>query len=179
MEFQNVIESRRSIRKYKDKNVEKEKIEAMLYAAYFAPSWKNSQTARYYVISGEKTLEEVRASLPDFNKKNTSGAPVLIVTTIVKNISGFNNDKTPSNELGNGWGYYDCGLNNMLLVLKAEELGLATLIMGLRDEEKIRKTLNIPAEENVVSVIAVGYADIAPDMPKRKDISETAKFFEE
>ena len=67
----------------------------------------------------------------------------------------------------------------MLLVLKAEELGLATLIMGLRDEEKIRKTLNIPAEENVVSVIAVGYADISPDMPKRKDISETSKFFEE
>lgn len=179
MEFQNVIESRRSIRKYKDKKVEKEKIDAMLHAASFAPSWKNSQTAKYYVVSGEKALEEVRASLPDFNKRNTINAPVLVVTTIIKNISGFNNDGTPSNELGNGWGYYDCGMNNMLFILKAEELGLATLIMGLRDEEKIRSVLNIPEEENVVSVIAVGYADISPDMPKRKDIAETAKFFEE
>ena len=179
MEFQNVIESRRSIRKYKDKNVEKEKIEAMLHAASFAPSWKNSQTARYYVVSGEKMLEEVRASLPDFNKKNTSGAPVLIVTTIVKNISGFNNDKTPSNELGNGWGYYDLGLNNMALLLKATELGISTLVMGIRDGEKLRKEFDIPETEAVVSVIAVGYTDSEIVRPKRKSVEDFAKFYED
>ena len=179
MEFQNVIESRRSIRKYKDKNVEKEKIEAMLHSASFAPSWKNSQTARYYVVSGEKTLEEVRASLPDFNKKNTSGAPVLIVTTIVKNISGFNNDKTPSNELGNGWGYYDLGLNNMALLLKATELGISTLVMGIRDGEKLREEFDIPETEAVVSVIAVGYTDSEIVRPKRKSVEDFAKFYED
>lgn len=34
------------------------------------------------------------------------------------------------------------------MILKATELGLSTLIMGIRDENKIREMLNIPAEEN-------------------------------
>ena len=179
MELSEALNNRKSTRHYIDKKVDKSLLDEMLSAANLAPSWKNSQTPRFYVATGEKSKNAVREALPEFNRKNSENASAYIVTTVVLNRSGFDKDGTAVTEIGNGWGYYDCGLNNMLLVLKAEELGLATLIMGLRDEEKIRKTLNIPAEENVVSVIAVGYADIAPDMPKRKDISETAKFFEE
>ena len=181
MELQDVLNERRSIRNYDaDKKVTKEQLEIIINAAILAPSWKNLQTSRYYCILSDEMIKEFSDKcLPEFNQKNSEGA-ALVVTTFVKNCVGFDRlSGEPVNECANGWGYYDCGLNNMLLVLKAEELGLATLIMGLRDEEKIRKTLNIPAEENVVSVIAVGYADISPDMPKRKDISETAKFFEE
>ena len=48
MEFDKVIESRRSIRHYDaEKKVSREQIEEMLEAAIQAPSWKNSQTARY------------------------------------------------------------------------------------------------------------------------------------
>ena len=64
-------------------------------------------------------------------------------------------DGSPTNELGNGWGYYDCGLQNMNLLLKAEELGLSTLIMGIRDAEKLRDVFHIPLEESIVSVISV------------------------
>ncbi len=42
------------------------------------------------------------------------------------------------------------------LILKATELGLSTLIMGLRDGDKIRDMLSIPESETIVSVIAVG-----------------------
>ena len=46
MEFQNVIESRRSVRKYDgSKKVTKEQVESVIAAAIEAPSWKNSQTA--------------------------------------------------------------------------------------------------------------------------------------
>ena len=51
MEFQKVIESRRSIRKYDaEKKVSEEQIREMIQAAIYAPSWKNSQTARYYCV---------------------------------------------------------------------------------------------------------------------------------
>ena len=177
MELEQAMENRRSIRKYEAKPVETEKIRKMIQAAGLAPSWKNSQVTRYYVAQSDEAVAKVREALPEFNRNNTENAPVLITTTIVKDRSGYNMDGSPTNELGNGWGYYDCGLQNMNLLLKAEELGLSTLIMGIRDAEKLRDVFHIPLEESIVSVISVGYGDIHPDMPKRKSVEEIASFF--
>ena len=112
MQLQEVLEKRRSIREYQNKPVEREKIQAIIQAATLAPSWKNSQTARYYIVSGPKTLQAVKSVLPEFNQKNVENAPVLIVTTFVTGRSGFGSGGDPDNELGNGWGCYDCGLQN-------------------------------------------------------------------
>ena len=177
MELQNALETRRSIRKYQAKPVEPEKIRQMIQAAILAPSWKNSQVTRYYVAQTEEALQKVREALPEFNRNNTKDAPVLIVSTIVKGRSGYNVDGTASNELEDGWGCYDCGMQNMNLLLKATELGLGTLVMGIRDAGKLKEVFEIPEEEIVVSVIGVGYADVDPEMPKRKSIDETAKFY--
>lgn len=65
----------------------------------------------------------------------------------------------------------------MNLLLKAEELGLSTLVMGIRDARILRSVFDIPDEESVVSVIAVGYGDVKPEMPKRKAVDEIAKFY--
>lgn len=119
----------------------------------------------------------VTGMLPEFNRNNTKDAPVLIVSTIVKGRSGYNVDGTASNELEDGWGCYDCGMQNMNLLLKATELGLGTLVMGIRDAGKLKEVFEIPEEEIVVSVIGVGYADVDPEMPKRKSVDETAKFY--
>lgn len=177
MELQQTLKKRRSIRQYLSKPVEEEKIREMLYAASLAPSWKNSQVSRYYVVSGPDTLPKVKAALADFNQKNACDAPVLIVTSIVLNRSGFERDGSPSNELGNGWGCYDCGMQNMNLLLKATELELSTLVMGIRDAKKLKQILQIPDTEAVISVIAVGYSEAAPEMPKRKAIDDIAKFY--
>ena len=177
MELQNALETRRSIRKYQEKPVEPEKIRQMIQAAILAPSWKNSQVTRYYVAQSEEALQKVREALPEFNRNNTKDAPVLIVSTIVKGRSGYNVDGTASNELEDGWGCYDCGMQNMNLLLKATELGLGTLVMGIRDAGKLKEVFEIPEEEIVVSVIGVGYADVDPEMPKRKSVDETAKFY--
>lgn len=179
MEFNKVVETRRSIRHYDaGKPVSREQIEEMLAAAIQAPSWKNSQTARYYAVMEPKLLEEVRTTcLPAFNASNVSGAPVLIVTSFVKGISGFGPGGDPSNELGDGWGFYDLGIHNEHLVLKAVDLGLDTLIMGIRDADRLRALLDIPEEEIVVSVISVGYRSQDADMPKRRPVAEIARFF--
>mgnify|MGYP003281712221 FL=1 len=101
----------------------------------------------------------------------------MIVTTFVHNRAGFQTDGTPDNEIGNGWGCYDLGLQNENLILKATELGLSTLIMGLRDGDKIREMLSIPESETIVSVIAVGKADEEPSRPRRRELEDVLKFF--
>lgn len=179
MEFSQVLNNRKSTRHYIDKKVDKSLIEEMLTAANLAPSWKNSQTARFYVATGEKSVNAVRNALPDYNKKNTENVSSYIVTTAVLNRSGFDKDGTAVTEIGNGWGYYDLGLNNMALLLKATELGLSTLVMGIRDGEKLRQEFNIPETESIVSVIAVGYTDSEIVRPKRKSVEDFAKFFED
>ena len=60
MEFQKLIESRRSIRKYDgSKKVTKEQIETLIAAATEAPSWKNSETARYYCVLSDEMTKRV------------------------------------------------------------------------------------------------------------------------
>lgn len=178
MELETVIKQRRSIRKYKNEAIDLEKIRQIIQAGIEAPSWKNSQTARYHVITSKELLGEFKAiCLPAFNQENCKDAPVLIVTTFVKNRSGFERNGNPSNELVNGWGCYDLGIHNQNMILKATELGLATLVMGIRDEKKIRKMLNIPEQEIIVAVIAVGIGDIDPERPKRKAVEEITTFY--
>lgn len=173
-----LIRQRRSIRRYKKESVSHEQINQIIQAAIEAPSWKNSQTARYHVITSPELLTDFKAKcLPAFNQENCKDAPVLIVTTFVKNRSGFERDGTPSNELANGWGCYDLGLHNQNLLLKATELGLGTLVIGIRDADKIREVLDIPEQEEIVSVIAIGISDIAPERPKRKNVEDIAKFY--
>lgn len=179
MEFQKVIESRQSVRDFNSQKVSEENIKEMLLAASQAPSWKNTQTSRYYCILSDELVKEFRETvLPGFNQNSTKNAPCYIVTTFKKNISGF--DKAtgqPDNEVANGWGAYDLGLHDMLLCAKATELGLDTLIMGLRDCDVVAKMLDIPETEQIMSIIAVGYRgeNVTPK-PPRKDIEAIAKF---
>ncbi len=179
MELMQVMRMRRSIRAYqKDRKVSKEAIELMIEAATLAPTWKNSQTGRYYVVMSDEKVKEVRETcLPAFNQNSTEDATVYIVATFVKTRAGFTREGIAENEIGEGWGCYDLGLQNQNLLLKAEELGLGTLVMGIRDSEKLRKILQIPGTEEVVAVIAVGYKDVFPKMPKRKAVEDITKFF--
>ncbi len=179
MEFQTLIEKRRTVRKYSpDTNVTKEQIQELVKAALEAPSWKNTETGRYYcVLSEDIKLKLRKECLAYANNDVKTEHAALIITTFVHNHAGFQTDGTPDNELGNGWGCYDLGLQNENLILKAEELGLSTLIMGLRDADKIRKMLSIPKEETIVSVIAVGKADEEPKRPRRKELNDILKFY--
>jgi nitroreductase len=174
MEFSDLALQRRSIRAYEDKPVDPALIEQILQAAQLAPTWKNSQTGRYYVAASPEAQAKIRACLPSFNQRSSDHA-ALIVTAYVKDVSGFTAGQ-PDNELGNQWGAYDLGLQNAYLILKARELGLDTLIMGLRDEAALRAAAGIPDTEAVLSVIALGYRAQEPSLRPRKPLSEVARF---
>ena len=175
MEFQELITARRSVRKY-ETGISHEALEKILREAQQAPSWKNQQTSRCYVAETPETLETLRsAALPSFNQ-NSSANAVLVVTTYVRDVVGFN-DGTPVNEIGNGWGAYDLGLHDAYLVLAASDAGYDTLIMGIRDADAIRSQLNIPDDEEIMSVIAVGKRSAEPTGRPRKNLDEVVRFF--
>lgn len=77
MEFQNLIEKRRSVRKYAEGNtVTKDEILSMIKAAQEAPSWKNSQTGRYYCIMDTKDVDQFRREcLSEMNAGKCENAP--------------------------------------------------------------------------------------------------------
>ena len=178
MELREVMQKRKSIRQYLTTPVEEEKVKAMIEAAILAPTWKNAQEIRYYVAVSEEKRQAVLDALAEGNRKKTQNAPVFLISAVILNRAGFQKDGTADNELGNGWGYYDLGLQNENLILKAKELGLDTLIMGIRNAEKIHEMLQIPETEQVVAVIAVGYRDIDPEKPKRKTPEAILTFVE-
>ena len=155
MELREVMQKRKSIRQYLTTPVEEEKVKAMIEAAILAPTWKNAQEIRYYVAVSEEKRQAVLDALGEGNRKKTQNAPVFLISAVILNRAGFQKDGTADNELGNGWGYYDLGLHDENLILRARELGLDTLIMGIRDEKAIREALSIPENELLGAVIAV------------------------
>lgn len=178
MDFQKLVDERRSMRGYAENGAPNaEELKEMIACAQKAPSWKNSQTARFYVVVGEEKLAEVNSKgLPEFNAANAKNA-ALVVTTFEKTRSGFNREGVADNELGDEWGAYDLGLNNMLFCLKAKEMGYDTLIMGIRDGEALRDILEIPDSQEVVAVIAVGKGNADMPVPKRKETDAIVRVF--
>lgn len=176
MELQKCLETRKSIRKYKDTPVSKETIQELIKAAQLAPSWKNTQSSKYYVAMGEAKKEFSDKCLPTFNRNNTEDAPVLIVTTAVDGLSGYT--QQGDTHLKHGFACFDNGLQVANLCLKATELGLGTLIMGLYKEDVIREFFHIPENEIIISVLGVGYPDQEPDAKPRKAVEDIVIFAE-
>lgn len=177
MKFQEVVEARRSIRKFDgNRAVAEEQVKELIDTVRKAPTWKNSQTSRYYALIEREKCDKFREEVFAGTNFERSGGAALIITAFKKNISGFNTEKgIAANNCGNGWGYYDLGIASGILILKAREMGLDTLIMGIRDEVKIREMLNIPEDEEIVAVIALGYRDENPDARPRKEVDEILK----
>lgn len=179
MKFEKVLEGRRSIRRYQEAAVSHEDIHKILKAASLAPSWKNSQCPRWYVVTNDDLLAQLRENgLPETNQSKIRNASALIVACFEQKKSGLDNDGNYANECGEGWSYFDLGLAVENLCLEAYRLGLGTLIMGIRNADIIRSMLKIPQDQTVVAVIALGVPDIEPPKPKRLKIRQTTVFFE-
>ncbi|MEG2411483.1 MAG: nitroreductase family protein [Clostridium sp.] len=178
MEFQNCVETRRSIRKFNSKEVSNEVITDLVNTAAYAPSWKNSQVTRYYAIKNPDKIKEISLAMPSFNRDIVANAPVVIVTSVVKNRSGYTREGSFDSPKGTGWQMYDCGLSNMVFSLKANELGLGSVILGLFDEEKVSAITRVSHTEEIVAVIPIGYYDEEVSMPRRKFADTILKIVE-
>ena len=65
------------------------------------------------------------------------------------------------------------------MLLKATDLGIDSIVLGLRDAAQLRQALEIANNEEVGAVIALGYRNVQNvPQPKRKDLSEIVHLFE-
>ena len=174
--FDEVLATRRSVRSYDaSKTISEAEVRELLVATQEAPSWANQQPSKYYVAMSPEKVEAVSNLVGERNKQNIAGAPVLIVCTYEKGKSGFFQGQQ-TNEIGDGWGAYDNGLSNAYFILAARAKGYDTLIMGMRDSDELRKLFNIPAGEEVMAVISLGYRASEPNQPTHRPLDEIAQF---
>ena len=171
MELNEVLMKRRSVRSYKKAEVREEDVKAIIEAALLAASWKNSESGRYYVALSEEARKEVYDALPDFNRNSTVNA-AYIIAAFKKGLSGCGKPGEYADDLKDSWGAYDLGLQNSYLMLKASQLGYDTLVMGLRDVDKLRKYFGIPEDEIIMPVIAIGIKDKEASLRPRKGLAE-------
>ena len=95
METIQAIRSRRSIRKYQPKPVPHEVIEQIVADAAYAPSWKNTQIARYVLVEDRTTIDKMAEEMVlDFklNEKTLKNCPAVMVLTYVTGRSGYERD---------------------------------------------------------------------------------------
>ena len=175
MNFSELIEARRSVRKYAKAEITKDEMAKIVKEALNAPSWKNTETTRYYAAVGDDVKAKIWGdALPGFNSASSANAAALVAVTFVPGQSGYMGD-TPANELGEMWGAYDCGLASSYFILAAQNHGWDTLIMGIRDTAKLKTILGIPEKEILMSVIAVGKSSQPHFKNPRKPVTEVLK----
>jgi len=179
MEFFDAVRTRRSVRRYSDRPVESDKVEALFEAVRQSPSWSNRQCPRFVLVRGEedrKRLSElsyVEAMMAPMgykanpSQKALAQAPVVVVACAAPSDSGQ----------VRGQDYYlvDTGIAAQTMMLAANALGLSTVFVGIFDEQGVKELLSIPEDARVVGLFPLGYAegDAKKEGPPRKPLSET------
>ena len=169
------IKTRRSIRRFADKEVSAEVISSIVATAAYAPSWKNSQTTRYIAVLDKELKDRLARECMmgfEYNIGTASGAPAMVVVTTVNNRSGYERDGSATTSKGTHWQSFDAGIATQTFCLAAHEAGLGTVIMGIFDEAKVAEVVGIPEGQSVSALIAIGYPAEEPAAPKRKSAEE-------
>ena len=171
------IEERRSIRKYKNIQVEEEKIREILESGRIAPSGSNTQPWHFIVIKSEEMRKKVSYVCHD--QKWMLQAPVFIACVAdircrIKEGDISINEKSSENEVKLIIRDTSLAIENMML--QASEAGLGTCCVAWFTEKEIRPVLNIPDDKYVVAVITVGYSDEQPKMRPRKSLEEIVHY---
>jgi len=171
MEVFDAIRSRRSIRKYKDKEVPWDNIVTILDAGKYAPSAGNLQNWKFIVVKNDgKRAAITKACL---QQEWMETAPIFIVVVAEP-------EKAERYYGTRGARLYTiqaCAASVQNMLLTAHSLGLGTCWLGAFDEDEIWRLLNLPEGKSVQAVITIGYADETPDQPPKYRIEHTM-FFE-
>lgn len=172
MKLEECIKTRRSIRKYKPIKISHKDFEEIISLTRFSPSWKNSQIARFTLIEDDKIKEKIAQTCMNGSQHNqfiASNAPNIIVVSYTTGKSGFNIDGSFSTAKGDRWQMFDSGIAASTLCLAAHNKGFGTVIMGLFDDAKVAKIINLPQNQQIAALIPIGLPDISPTCPPRNN----------
>jgi len=150
MTVREALLERRSIRKFEETKLTEEQIRLLLEAAMAAPTGRNSQPWKFYVVTDEETLQKIRDGI---GPHGNYPAPCAILVTGNENISNL-------------W-TSDCGAATENIMTQAVELGLGTLWLAeypLEPRmESIRSIIHLEDGEIPFSLIYVGVPVVHPE----------------
>jgi nitroreductase len=172
------IESRRSVRKYLDKDVEETKLREILESARLAPSGHNTQPWTFIVVRSEETKEKLAAA--DNGQKWMTSAPVFIVCVADircrvgdgEEISLHEYSPEPELKLV----IRDTAIAIEHILLEAENQGLGACWTGWYKQQDVRPILNIPDDKYVCGIVTLGYGAHTPKPRPRKSMEEMIRY---
>jgi nitroreductase len=195
-----LIRSRRSIRRFSDRAVDRDHIARLLEAARWAPSNHNRQPWRFLVIEDKPQInrlaETVRQSLSEklkllpeaaaayageFTHYATffTNAPVLLVVLHKEPVSvsapllaGLKNPDLISGEPLS----VAMAVQNLLLAAQALGLGTCVLTGPVLVRDALAKVLDLPAGHDLTCLVALGHPAESPAPPRRKTIEQIVEF---
>lgn len=188
MDLFEAIKTRRSIRRYTADPVDDAKIETILEAGRWAPSWSNTQCWRFIVVRNPEIKTRVADTLMKMEIKGElvdnplikvfNTVPVLIVICAEEGKSG--KKPGPGGEGGDfftdkgDWFMFDTALAVENMVLTTHALGLGTVITGTFDAQEAEKVLGIPEGYRIVTMLPVGIPLPGQEIkiPPRKELNE-------
>lgn len=171
MDVFDCIRTRRSIRKYKDKQVPWDNIVEILQAAKYAPFAGNIFNIKLIVVKSEEKRKEIAEACVQQYWMQDAPIHIVVVSEPEKaeRYYGIRGARLYSIQGA------AAAIENMLLTAHSLELGACWV--GAFDEEEIRRICNLPEHVNVQAIITIGYADEKPEMPPKYRI-EHVMFFE-
>jgi len=190
------IYERRSVRKYKNKFVDKSTIEKILDAGRMAPSAINEQPWKFYVVTNKETIHSFSKEISKITAKEFLKAdPGRIIKNIIHLLNfsmGFQYLKTKDHVFyeapvvifitgprDNECVDLDIGMCAQNMMLAAKSMGLDTCPVGfgkLLEHTKLYPQLKTSAREEIKLSIIVGYGDETPEVHKR--IKKNAVFID-
>jgi nitroreductase len=178
MLFSELVQIRQSVRAYKDKPVEAEKLRIILESLRLAPSASNAQPWKVIVVDDAGIKNRVAAQT--FSRtvplnKFALTAPVILVlivdkSNIITQVSAWLKQRD--------FRLIDIGIAAENVCLQAAELGLGSCIVGWFNEKQIKDILNIPRTERIGLLITLGYAADGYELrqKKRKEFDKIIQF---
>lgn len=147
-DFMHLAAERYSVRKYSDRQIEKEKLEKILEAANIAPTGHNCQPQKIYVVQSREGLGKLASLSPC-----TFGAPTVLLIA-------YDRDKDWKNpyESGVHSGEEDASIAATFMMLEAWELGIGSCWVNMFPNTKKREAFGLPENIQPVLLMPMGYA---------------------
>ena len=169
MEFIEVIKDRYSCKKFDGRQVEKEQLESILEAGRLAPTAKNLQEQKIYVVQSAEGLARIDKITPCRYGAGT----VLVVALDTKNVFTYPCGNRDS-------GVEDATIVATHLILAAKNAGVDSCWINFFDPEVAAKELGLPENEEVLMLQDLGYAAEGTKplatYEQRKPLSQTVQY---
>lgn len=168
MDIKEGINQRKSIRKYQTKFISEEIIKELLDAARKAPSAKNVQPHKYFVVKDKEMINKLKEH-DVFKQPYVYDAPLIIVCCANPELYPPSVDVDKPSE---DYALIDLSIASSFLALRATELGLGSVFVAWIRRDKIKEVLNIPKEYIIPFVLPIGYPAEDPSPKPRKKLNE-------